>query len=102
MNGDDPAGVGASSTDRDATNLIISLVVDASDAERLAQFWTAALGWRIVQRGAYGVSIGNTNGPLEIDFRLVPDGPKSGKNRLHLDITPARGDLAVELERLLA
>jgi hypothetical protein len=83
-------------------NLIISLVVDATDAEGLARFWGAVLGWKVVQQGAYGVSIGTADGPLEIDFRLVPDGPKTGKNRLHLDITPVHGDLPAERERLLA
>jgi hypothetical protein len=32
----------------------------------------------------------------------VPDGPKTGKNRLHLDIKPVSRDQAAELGRLLA
>jgi catechol-2,3-dioxygenase len=82
-------------------NRIASLVVDATDAELLAQFWAAALGWQVVNRGSYGVSIGADSAPFEIDFRLVPDGPKPAKNRLHLDIKPINRDQAAELDRLL-
>ena len=53
-------------------------------------------------RGSYGVSIGVDGGPFEIDFRLVPDGPKRIKNRLHLDIKPVNRDQLAELDRLLA
>jgi hypothetical protein len=83
-------------------NRIASLVVDATDAELLAQFWAEALGWQVVNRGSYGVSIGADGGPFEIDFRFVPDGPKLTKNRLHLDIKPVHRDQATELDRLLA
>ena len=82
-------------------NRIASLVVDAADAELLAQFWAAALGWQVVDRGSYGVSIGADGVPFEIDFRFVPDGPKPVKNRLHLDIKPINRDQAAELDRLL-
>lgn len=83
-------------------NRIASLVIDATDAELLAQFWSAVLGWQIVKRGNYGVSIGTSGIPLEIDFRTVPDGPKAVKNRLHLDIKPVNRDQEAELSRLLA
>lgn len=66
-------------------NRIASLVVDAADAELLAQFWVGALGWQVVNRGSYGVSIGVEGSPFEIDFRFVPDGPKPARNRLHRD-----------------
>jgi predicted enzyme related to lactoylglutathione lyase len=83
-------------------NRVVSLVMDATDAELLARFWAAALGWQIVKRGGYGLSIGLDGGPFEIDFRSVPDGPKTVKNRLHLDIKPVSRDQAAELDRLLA
>ena len=83
-------------------NRVVSLVIDATNAELLARFWAAALGWQIVDRGGYGVSIGIDDGPFEIDFRSVPDGPKSVKNRLHLDIKPVSRDQVAELDRLLA
>jgi catechol-2,3-dioxygenase len=83
-------------------NLVASLVIDATDAELLARFWAAALGWQLVNRGGYGATIGIDGGPFEIDFRSVPDGPKTVKNRLHLDIKPVSRDQAAELDRLLA
>ena len=82
-------------------NRIASLVIDASDAELLARFWAVALGWQVVNRGSYGVSIAAGHGPFEIDFRFVPDGPKAVKNRLHLDIKPVLRDQQAELGRLL-
>lgn len=83
-------------------NRIVSLVVDATDAELLGKFWAEVLGWQVVNRGSYGVSIGMDGGPFEIDFRFVPDGPKAAKNRLHLDIKPVNREQSVELDRLLA
>jgi catechol-2,3-dioxygenase len=82
-------------------NRIVSLVIDATDAELLGRFWSEVLGWRIIERGDYGVSIGASEVPFEIDFRTVPDGPKSAKNRLHLDIKPTERDQPAELARLL-
>jgi catechol-2,3-dioxygenase len=52
-------------------NRIVSLVIDATDAELLAQFWAEVLGWQVVERGNYGVSIGVDGDPFEIDFRFV-------------------------------
>lgn len=83
-------------------NRVASLVIDATDAELLARFWAAALGWQVIKRGSYGVSIGTDGGPFEIDFRSVPDGSKTVKNRLHLDIKPVSREQAAELDRLLA
>lgn len=81
---------------------IYSLPVDCADAELLAAFWAEVLGWKIVHRGYYGVSIGReAGGTFEIDFRVVPDA-KTVKNRLHLDINPTDRDQDAELTRLLA
>ena len=85
-----------------ASNVLVSVVIDVRNAEKVARFWVAALGWRIVERGEYGISIGIEGGPCEIDFRTVPDEPKTDKNRVHLDITPVSGDLAAEHDRLLS
>jgi len=81
---------------------IVSLPIDCTDAELLAAFWADVLGWPVVKRGYYGVTIGPTdNSPFEIDFRTVPD-RKTTKNRLHLDINPTDRDQAAELARLRA
>jgi hypothetical protein len=79
---------------------IASLVVDAEDAELLGQFWSRVLGWKIIERGDYGVSIGVPGGPFEIDFRFVPHAPNAGKNRLHLDLKPIDSEQATGLRRL--
>ena len=83
-------------------NRIAYLVIDATDPTSLATFWADVLGWNIVRRGDYWVTIGHDDGPLEINFRSVPDGPKAVKNRVHLDIAPVRRDQHDEFERLTA
>ncbi|HEX4723715.1 MAG TPA: VOC family protein [Pseudonocardiaceae bacterium] len=80
---------------------IVSLPIDCVNAELVAAFWADVLGWQVVGRGSYGVSIGGSDTHFEIDFRTVPE-PKKSKNRLHLDINPTDRDQAAELERLLA
>ncbi len=88
---------------------IFSLCIDCTDAERVAQFWADVLGWEVIntgfqktEHGRDGATIGAPGGgPLEIDFRWVPDGAKTTKNRLHLDINPTDRDQGAELERLL-
>ncbi|MFI6102451.1 VOC family protein [Lentzea sp. NPDC051213] len=80
---------------------IVSLPVDCTDAELLAGFWAEVLGWKIVHRGNYGVSIGREpDSTFQLDFRVVPD-VKREKNRLHLDINPTDRDQEAELARLL-
>jgi hypothetical protein len=86
------------------------LAVDCADPGRLAAFWCAALGYEVVDSDDDGVSIGPgpvpsndlRAGPVVpgIDFLVVPEG-KTGKNRLHLDLTPVDGRQAEEVERLL-
>lgn len=44
-----------------------------------------------MNRRCYGMSIGFYGGPFEVDFRLMPDGPKLTKKRLHLDVKLVRG-----------
>ncbi|TWP46484.1 VOC family protein [Lentzea tibetensis] len=81
---------------------IVSLPIDCADPELLAAFWAQVLGWPITKRGGYGVTIGPSAGPFEIDFRVVPDAGKVVKNRLHLDINPTDRDQEAELTRLRA
>ena len=87
------------------------ITVDCADPDRLAAFWCAALGYRVVDRDEDGVGIGPGPVPTDeelrtgpvipgIDFYAVPEG-KAGKNRLHLDLTPVDGRQAEEVERLL-
>ena len=85
-------------------NRITSLAVDCQDPELLAEFWTQVLGWQVVDREAGEiVSIGLPEGgdSMGIDFVVVPDGPKTAKNRLHLDVNATDRDQGAELQRLL-
>ncbi len=83
---------------------ITALAVDCVDGRRLAEFWTAVLGWVVTDTDDDGsVSIKpSPDAPWGIDFLVVPDGPKRTKNRLHLDVNATDRDQPAELERLLA
>jgi catechol 2,3-dioxygenase-like lactoylglutathione lyase family enzyme len=65
------------------------LVVDVTDLDRAAAFWSALLEAPIVQREAEWVDLVplGMGGPV-LSFQLVPE-PKAGKNRLHLDLAVA-------------
>ncbi|MGP4018278.1 VOC family protein [Saccharopolyspora sp. 5N708] len=74
-------------------------VVDAANPAMLGRWWTAALGWVVIN-----------DSPTEYEIRPAPDRlpglvfvpvpeAKSGKNRLHIDLRP--DDQAAEVRRLL-
>jgi predicted enzyme related to lactoylglutathione lyase len=74
---------------------IASITYDCSDAEKLATFWSEALGYPV----ADGAS--SSYAALEASpawtFIAVPE-PKQAKNRVHLDL--AVGDLEAQARRL--
>jgi hypothetical protein len=80
---------------------IDSLLIDCAEPARIANFWSAALGWCLT-----GVSedesdaelVEPTNPRRRILFQKVPEG-KAVKNRLHLDLRPSR-TRDEEVERL--
>ena len=92
------------------TSRIMSVPIDCTDPVGLAGFWADVLGWRIRETGFQRTEHGPdgavltpaAGGCFEIDFRWVPDGPKTTKNRLHFDVNPVDRDQAAELDRLLA
>ncbi|MFJ6540042.1 VOC family protein [Streptomyces sp. NPDC003656] len=77
---------------------INALIVDATDPERLAAFWSALLGRAVVGRTGPYVWLRREDG-LGIGFQRTA-APKSGKNRMHFDVTAA--DPAVEQRRVEA
>jgi Glyoxalase-like domain len=78
------------------------VVVDAHDLPKLAQFWTQALGWRVLSEREHEIVIGpDVNAPTGICFMPVTD-PKTVKNRVHLDLTTSAADRNQEIERPLA
>ena len=77
------------------------MVLDCSDLERAAAFWTAVLGYR---RQPYGggpyVALVPPDGEgMELLLQRTDD-RKSGKNRVHLDLRTE--DLDAEVSRVVA
>ena len=75
------------------------IVVDAVDSERLAAFWSAALGWPVVSSDPDEVAIEPPDdaGPALLFLQVAE--PKAGKNRLHLDLSC--DDQDAEVDRLV-
>jgi hypothetical protein len=80
------------------------LVVDCRDPESLAAFWAAVLDYRVLSREDDEVEIGpeaGFGGPAPtLVFGRVAE-PKTGKLRLHIDVSPTDRDQDDELQRLL-
>ena len=83
------------------TSKLTELVIDCSDPERLASFWTAVLDYEVTERADDFVFIESRDksGP-GLDFAKVPE-QKSVKNRVHIDVNPTDRDQDEEVERLL-
>jgi predicted enzyme related to lactoylglutathione lyase len=81
--------------------VINNLTVDCHDPKRLAEFWTAALGWQVVEESEEGVMIApfaeRQLGVFPVYFQENPD-DKIVKNRWHFDLAPL--DQSAEVARL--
>ena len=76
-----------------------NVVIDAGDPPRLARWWAEALGYQITSERPDEVEIRRDRDHLpSLIFVPVPE-PKSGKNRLHIDLRP--DDQDAEVERLV-
>ena len=92
------------------TSRFSELVVDCRDPGRLAEFWSAALGYttiasthREIEIAAYEPTVDGIRaaaGAPTLIFIRVPEG-KERKNRLHLDISPIDASRDGEVERLI-
>jgi len=72
-------------------------------SQEVGYFWSAALGWPLVWDQDQETAIQSPTGGPKITWGGPPFTPKTGKNRLHLDlVTPAGGDQQAEVERLLS
>lgn len=82
------------------TSELHAVTVDAADPRRLAEFWGAMLGYKVVYDSPEEVAIQkpDDSGP-EVLFGKNPD-TKSVKNRLHFDLSPS--NQAAEVERALS
>ena len=90
---------------------IVATTIDCTDPNRLAEFWSAVLGYETVQSGEstdgtafveIGPSDGDTHRGHAVLFEQVPDlPPKREKNRVHLDVEAPVGRHGVEVQRIL-
>ena len=76
-----------------------TLTIDCHDPKPLADFWCAALGYRLdgIDDEDAWIRPADGHGGAML-FQIVPEG-KSVKNRLHLDLRPS-GSMAAEVARL--
>jgi predicted enzyme related to lactoylglutathione lyase len=85
---------------------LVHLVADALDPPKLARFWAAALGWEVAAEEPDEVVVWPAGfsypGPAALPLVFVPvPEPKTGKNRVHLDLaTHSAEHQAAEVERL--
>lgn len=76
------------------------LVLDCADPDRLAEFWSAALGYTTLGgAGSYVLLVDEGGTQPKLLLQRVPE-PKTRKNRMHLDIECH--DVAGEAVRLEA
>jgi predicted enzyme related to lactoylglutathione lyase len=77
------------------------IVIDCSDLERSARFWSSVLGFTAgrATTGPYRSLMPAGGQGIEVLLQRVPD-DKRQKNRLHLDLRTA--DMDAEVSRILA
>ncbi|MDQ6782916.1 MAG: VOC family protein [Actinomycetota bacterium] len=76
------------------------VTIDCENPQRLAAFWSAALGMQVL--GDYGefVLLGRAGSPVHVGLQRVPE-PRAGKNRVHIDLRgEPRRAAAERLEQL--
>jgi len=79
----------------------LGLVLDCSDPDRLAEFWSAAIGYATVGgAGTYVLLVDEAGQQPKLLLQQVNE-PKAGKNRMHFDIeTPTVDEEVGRLEAL--
>jgi predicted enzyme related to lactoylglutathione lyase len=81
---------------------LVHVVADALDPAQLARFWAALLGWEIADETADEVDVWPAGysypDPVAVPIVFVPvPEPKTGKNRVHLDLASASAADQAEL-----
>jgi len=79
----------------------LGLVLDCADPDRLAEFWSAAIGYSTLGgAGSYVLLVDEAGHQPKLLLQRVAE-PKSGKNRMHFDIeTPTVDAEVARLEGL--
>jgi predicted enzyme related to lactoylglutathione lyase len=81
------------STNRNNENMtarIGDIVIDCNDPRRVAEFWCAALGYRMTEFDDTGVAVAGHSSAPTLLFLTSAD-HKVHKNRIHFDICPVEG-----------
>jgi catechol 2,3-dioxygenase-like lactoylglutathione lyase family enzyme len=82
---------------------ISEICINCADPDTMAKFWSAAIGYPEIERDEMGVAImGAPNFPSMLFVRTDDVGgpPKTGRNRLHIDLSPTDRDQNAEVGRL--
>lgn len=95
---------------------LVHVVIEAADPERLGRFWAGVFGWQASAASEVSAGGDGADGsvmvrpagwrypdPGPLPLLLVPaDGPKTGRNRLHLDLpTTSAEHHAAEVKRVI-
>ncbi|MDQ3787999.1 MAG: VOC family protein [Actinomycetota bacterium] len=85
-----------------ASGAIAAVVVDAEDPLRLAEFWSAASGWPVVETTKRTASLRSPSGRGPWLEFIHTGEPHRVKNRVHLDVAPLpEDDQWAEVTRLV-
>ncbi|MGH3459245.1 VOC family protein [Aeromicrobium sp.] len=77
--------------------------INCDGTQEVGYFWSKALGWPLVWDQDEETAIQSPAGGSKIAWGGPPVNPKTGKNRLHLDIAPpVDGDQQAEVDRLVS
>jgi hypothetical protein len=85
---------------------LTEIAIDCQDHVLVGDFWAAVLGYEVTDRSDgpedwYVQLTGPAgSGPTVLVIR-TPDGPKTTKNRLHLDLNATDRDQDAEVERII-
>src|SRR5690242_5743251 len=83
-------------------SVLSEIVIDSKDAPELARWWGRVLDWPVTDREGYSwiSADGRPDTAPVLVFVPVAD-DKTGKNRMHIDVSPSGTDQEGELARLL-
>jgi predicted enzyme related to lactoylglutathione lyase len=77
--------------------------LSSDGSQECGYFWSEALGWPLVWDQAQETAIRSPHGGPKITWGGPPLAPKTGKERVHLDLAPTDGtDQRAEVERLVS
>lgn len=87
------------------TSLVSHTTIDCANAYELSQWWKQVLGYVDLdgdpnEPGHEECLILDSASGHRLLFIEVPDGPKTGKSRIHLDLRPREGTRDQEIERV--